>query len=301
MMRIKSFAFCMLLALFSFAFGRGFNQVSIDMSISAVDHLGETFAIPARSSTRAIYYTGEELRFGISLMNYAADEVLLSLPETNVTEHFAFRWLETPNKKVRPMLRFKPGPVYQGREFKRSAQIENATKLAPHGTISTEWNLLLANGSTLLPGHYEFEVTYVVPPELQQLLERSGRRVMVHGTSFKFEFRKPTTIEDELEIIYRAAARAYLSKDYDKAVTKLKELLAVYPKSSAAYSLLGRIHFDTGDYVQAIKYDQKAIDLLESGADVVRLKYWAMGQNKDHIIELIRGRIEVAKQRLQKR
>ncbi|GEM_PF-1865794 len=301
MRKINLLVLYIIVALSSSASGDEVIQVPIDIVISAVDHPGETFALPSRSSTRAIYYPGEEVKLGIGLLNYGTGEVWLNLPETKVTEHFIFRWLETPDERVRSMMAFEPGLMYWGRDFKPSARIEKVTKLPPQGAISIQWSLTWRDVSSRAPGHYEFEATYVVPPKLRQLLERSGKDIIVHGARFQFELREPTTLEDRLEVLYRAAVRAYLNKDYDKAVTNLKELLAIYPNSSAAYSLLGRIHFDTGDYMKAITHDQKAIDLLASGTDVIRLKYWAAGHNKDHIIAVLRGRIEVAKQRLHHR
>jgi tetratricopeptide (TPR) repeat protein len=276
------------------------TQPPVAVYISATDRIGEEF-VPRHGNTAAVYYPGEEMKFKVRLVNHADKaEAVVNLPETVITEHIAFRWIEMPDRKVEPLLVFKPGHVYQGESLQPEAQVENTTTLKPKETISTLWELAAKDDLTLAPGHYEVEVTYDVPLKIQRL-QRSGQAITVHTTRFRFEFRQPTTLEDKLEIMYRSAVRDYFRKDYDQAISKIKQLLALYPSSSVAYSHLGRISFERGEYAQTIGYDQKAIDLLQTGADVIRLHFWAVGHNKNHIIAFLQGRIQAAKERLQRR
>ncbi|MCS6805937.1 MAG: tetratricopeptide repeat protein [Acidobacteriota bacterium] len=272
----------------------------LELSFSAGTGVAEEFVMP-RGQVRKIFYPGEEIRVRISLYNHMEEEVWVNLPETKITQHFAIEWVEVPDKRLRARPSLQLGKVYKGGDIQPSAEIENVIKLGPREMITTEGTFPARNMSVLVPGEYEIKVTYVVPPEIEQQLRRLGQRIVVHEQSFRFEFRKPTTVEDQLEIMHRAAVLHYLSKNYEEAIAKVKQLLAVYPNSSAAYTLLGNISFEKGDYLQAIKHDEKAIELLESGADVIRLRFRAADHNKDHLTGFLKGRIQASRERLQRR
>jgi tetratricopeptide (TPR) repeat protein len=270
------------------------------VTISAGTGAAEEFVLPS-GRTRNIVYPGEQIRAVIRLYNDSDEEVRLSLRPAKMTQLITIQWAEAPNKQSESRPALQPGKMYKGEDIKPSAEIERLDKLGPQETMTTEWTLAAKDTSALVPGDYEIKVSYVVPPEIEQQLQRLGQRIAVHGASYRFEVREPTTLEDRLEILHRAAVRAYLSKNYDQAVSKVNELLAVYPNSSAGYTLLGYIYFDQGDYAQAIKADEKALELLESGADVIRLRGKAGGDNRDHFTGFLKVRIQAAKERLQRR
>lgn len=273
------------------------------INVAFFNHTGEEFIAPPKGLTRAVYYPGEEIKFRITLINDEnKQDIVLTLPEKKITSNVTIRWIKLPDRASEPALKIQPAEVYKGLDITRSAQIENLTKLGPHEAVSSEWRLILRNGFTLIPGEYEFKVSYTLPAEIQQRLMRSGEKVVVHGTSLRFEVREPATFEDQLEKMYRGAARDYyFNGNHKKAVAQLERLLVAYPTSSAAHYFLGHIASNSGDYAQAVKHFEKALQLLASNADTIRLKHSAAGSNKDHLIATLKGEIRFANEKLGRR
>lgn len=298
----KHMVICIILGSLSLGLAHQIVQKHLVMNISPIDYTGEEFIAPPSGRIRAIYYPGEEIKFRIILFNDQEEGLFLNSRGTKITQHILIRWVERPDERRQSILMFQPGNAYRGLNVKPATRIEHITILGPKESISTEWALVAKDESVLVPGEYEFRATYVLPDEIQKRLRGAGQRVVVHSASFRFEVREPMTFEDRLETLYRAAVREYyLNRDHAKAVAKLKQLLAIYPTSSTAYSFLGDISFNLGEYTQAIRYGEKAIELLESGADAIRLRYSGAGYKRDHLIAMLRGKIRLARERLQRK
>lgn len=303
MMMNKLLMICITLIWLSSASASQAPSKNLVINVSPFNHTGEEFIAPPKGLTRAVYYPGEEIKLRITLINDEnKQDIMLTLPEIKITYNVTIRWVKLPDGASESALKIQPAGVYKGLDITRSAQIENLTKLGPHEAVSSEWRLALRNGIMLIPGEYEFKVSYTLPAGIQQRLMRSGEKVVVHGTSFRFEVREPSTFEDQLERMYRGAARDYyLSGNRKKAVAQLERLLVAYPTSSAAHYFLGHIASNSGDYVQAIKHFEKALQLLESNADTIRLKHMGSGSNKDHLIATLKGEIRLANEKLVRR
>lgn len=293
---------CIVLGLLLPVLAKQVVQQILVIHIDQIDRVGEEF-VPPRGGVRAIFYPGEEIKLKIILFNDGDKaDILLSSQNAKVTKHLAIQWIDLPNDVSKTALMVRPGEIYKGLNVNSSARIKNVTKLGPREKIAIELRVSGKDNSSLVPGHYELQVSYVIPAEIEQQMRWSKERLLVNTARFRFEVREPTTLEDRLEIMYRSATREYyFNQNQDKAVAQLRQLLTVYPVSSAVYYFLGHIASNSGDYVQAIKHFEKALQLLESNADTIRLKHMGSGSNKDHLIATLKGEIRLANEKLVRR
>lgn len=209
------------------------TRKNLVINVSPNNYTGEEFIAPGTGLTRAVYYPGEEIEVKIALVNdEGADELPLTAEDTAITKRFGFRWIVSPKHRLKATPVLLPEKLYRGLDIRPSAEIQQVTNLGPKQAITSSWKLSKTDESTLVPGTYEFGITYSPPTSILDRLRRSGQTLVVNGTSYRFEVRRPTTTEDQLEIRYRTAVRDYyLRGDRVRASAILRELLGLYPNA----------------------------------------------------------------------
>jgi hypothetical protein len=112
----------------------------------------------------------------------------------------------------------------------------------------------------LRPGRYEFQLETTLKDE-------DGRSVNPLGVTLPIEVRG-LSADTQTEIQYRRAAFAYVRRDYAEAERQIARLEAQSPNSFSVPVIRGNIALAQGRRPEAVALFDRALQILQSGADV---------------------------------
>ena len=227
----------------------------------------------AKSRTGFVFFAGEPIAYRVSVGNIGAARTSLVAGSTNSQQLFQvetfFSSISSP--ETAPGSRYKYAderavniPVVFSNPNKRWAggrfdiNFERETPLDPREAL--EWVLSVPSNS-LEPGRYRFVIRVNASDSAQRRLDGF--------TSFAFEVR-PTSAENQPEILVREVRRRILGNDREGARAAAADLLRVHPNSYMAYSLLTTI---ADNEAQRTQHSESAQAILRGGRDELLIKY----------------------------
>lgn len=99
-------------------------------------------------------------------------------------------------------------------------------------------------------------------------IEPSASRVVIQSDSVGIEVRPVRSSEARFEFLYRMALRAVEAQSYSDAQSFVSKILSEYPSSSAALTVSALIAEKSRRVIDALTAYRRALQLLETGADI---------------------------------
>jgi tetratricopeptide (TPR) repeat protein len=225
------------------------------------------FVDPPKNQWGAMYYHGfgTEPEVEVTLANETKKEVTIQLTTPNlVTPVF----VETPGEEWKGRLQFKQlhdRPILKSGEQRIPLDTTTVT-LKPDDMVTLAFRIVTESGEELPPGNYEIEIRCNV-------IGLAGiTREWKFQNRLGFEIRVPKTLEERISFFSLKAQQCSDKKDYAAAEDVLNQSLQLYPFDSDAYVFLAAIREKQGRLAEAIKFQQKAVELIETRKDYLNTK-----------------------------
>jgi tetratricopeptide (TPR) repeat protein len=214
----------------------------------------------------AMYYYGfgTEPEFEVALANETSKDLTIQLTTPMATPVFK----EVPGGEWKGKFQFQrltDHPILQSRDNRIPLEATTVT-LKPREMVTLDFRVVTESGEELPPGDYEIEINCNV----------KGLAGIVWEWKYKnwlgFEIRVPTTLAERISFFSLKAQQYSDKKDYAAAENVLNQSLQLYPFDSDAYVFLAAIREKQGRLAEAIKFQQKAVELIETRKDYLNTK-----------------------------
>jgi tetratricopeptide (TPR) repeat protein len=210
----------------------------------------------------AMYYSGfgEEPEFEVALANESRKEVTIQWTTPNLVT-LVFK--EVPGGEWKGKYQFQQlsdHPILESGEQKTPLDTTTVA-LKPRDMITLTFRIVTEGGEELPPGDYEIEIKCNVKGLAGIIWEWN------YQNRLGFEIREPITIAERVSFLSLKARQYLVEKNYGAAEEAINQALQVYPSYSAGHLCLASIRESQGRYAEAIKHQEKAIELLQSRQD----------------------------------
>jgi tetratricopeptide (TPR) repeat protein len=129
--------------------------------------------------------------------------------------------------------------------------------------IKKEISLVSSSGATLPFGKYKVSVL-LMPSSLGNQFPQPNRAIPAEAD---FIVKKIVSPSDRLGYYSHLVQRHFITKEYDKARSEIKQMLSLNPNSIFAYTMLGDMYCEQGEHQQAAESFKKCITILEHNLD----------------------------------
>jgi hypothetical protein len=251
------------------------------------------FVDPPKNGFGALYYYGDDPEFEVILINRKEQNVSVQWATADMVTP-VFR--EVPTGKLGEELRFKQlneHPVVMWREEPQTTVRETSVSLPPENYISLRFRVVTETGEKPPPGDYAIEVGC-------QLKIGDSKEERAFKSLLAFEIREPNTLPDRVCFISFKAMKHFDEKNYTAAEKTIREAIELYPPFSAGYSLLGYFKEHQGQDAEALKYYERALELLKTKQDYLGTRH--RGQTSiEHTTMPLKNRIKTLREKLRQK
>jgi tetratricopeptide (TPR) repeat protein len=225
---------------------------------------GGWFVDPPRNRIHSLYYYGDEPECEVILANETREELTLHW----ITDVVTPRFVKTPAEKWEGKFQFRQlsdRPILKSGQQQIALETTTAT-LRPGDRVTVTFRIITESGEKPPPGDYEIELNCKVVG----LAGVKGE--WVFQKSLGFEIREPKTLTERVSFLSLKARRYLSEKNYTAAEEAINQALQLYPFHSAGFSILALSRESQGRYEEAIRYYEKAVELLETRQDYLSTK-----------------------------
>ena len=223
----------------------------------------EYVALP-EPPARHVIFEGEAIDLRMSIGNRGATDQGLNTQNLSIENAFALSMLEQPpgsgSMRLVPLTRGEIMSVER-----KTATVEWSQQLEVPAQSSLTFAASIVPEHPVLPGQYALRIL----PRLAGTAEP----INPLGTILRFELRRVESLGDRAELVRRRMVRAYEHDDASTAQAASESLLRLYPSSWQAYQIKGEIARRSGRTQEAVAAFDRAVALIQSGADKLYLQH----------------------------
>lgn len=252
--------YCLAALLFTLSLPPVFQEPDLYLYASLRNHYGaDGFVDPPKNRYGFLYYYGDDPEVEVILANETGKEIIVQWITTNMVTPI---FVKAPGGKWKRELQFRQlneHPVLKSGQRRSDVRTTRAT-LQLGDTVSVGFKIVTETGDKPPPGDYEIEVNCRVSVV-------GLKREWVFHNRLEFEIREPKTLGERVSFLSLRARRYLDEQNYTAAEETINRALQLYPLHSAGYSILAYSKQSQGQYAEAIRYYESAIELLETRQD----------------------------------
>jgi hypothetical protein len=229
---------------------------------------------------RHVFFVGEAIDVRLSIGNRGATAQELNTRNVSIEKAFALSVLEQPAGSG--SIQFVP--VTRGEiksEERNTTTVDWNHELEVPAQSSLTFAASIVMGSTAVPGQYSLRIM----PGFAGTTEP----INPLGSMLRFELRPVDSLGARAELVRRRMVRAYQHDDASAAQTASESLLRSYPSSAQAYQVKGEIARRSGRTQEAVAAFDRAVALIQSGADKLYLQHASPEAVEQTVRELTRS------------
>ena len=230
------------------------DQTPLNFGIKLNRYYDGLYTSAPDDSVRHVFFVGEPIDVVVDVGN-AGDEDQ-SLDTSTVPLRDAFSIAARPGFN-RGMARVELSPTGEVISAENQAAVNwgDVVRLSPRSRVVWEGQFVGPSA----PGVYQWKV------DLRGI--RSSKPVNPQSTLIEYELRVPTNLGDRAEMARRKMIRAYDGENDVEFEGAARDLLNIYPESSLAFELRGRVAERAGRLSEAQAAYETALGLLRDRKD----------------------------------
>ena len=225
---------------------------------------------PTVQGARYVYFVGEQIPTALEIGNPGQEEQTIDTSNVSIDDAFEVVSVKGPTN-ASGRLALEPTAEVTSARGESIVTWGNAIKLESRSRIV--WRGIFRGPSA--HGLYQWDI---VPKSI-----RSSTKLNLLGQSLAYGLRRPENLQDRAELARRRMIAAYDRENDVEFEAAARELLNIYPSSSLAFELRGRVAERAGRVNEARAAYEQAIGLLRDGRDELYLKHNATAYVRDNL------------------
>jgi hypothetical protein len=215
---------------------------------------------PGGGEAQLVYFVGEQIPVALEIGNAGDRAETLAPQTTSIDDAFEVGKIKGPGN-ANARLKLEPVGEVVSEADQSVVAWGNQITLQARSRVTFRGTF---NGPSA-PGYYHWSI---VPKGI-----RFSSELNLQNHELYFELRRPVALADRAEVARRRMIAVYDAEDDVQFEAAARELLRIYPQSSLAFELRGRVAERLGRANDARAAYERATELIRDGQDELYLRH----------------------------